>query len=68
MSSTSSTASCRGLASPILCRMFNKQDYGFLYLEDSKLSEPVNIALLEFIEDGTVATIHRKWFGEPEDG
>ena len=52
----------------VVGKMFNKQDYAFLYPEGSKLNEPVDRALLKLIENGTVATIHKKWFGEPGDG
>lgn len=49
----------------VVGKMFNKQDYAFLYPENSRLNESVNRMLLKLIENGTVATIHRKWFGEP---
>jgi len=50
----------------VVGKMFNKQDYAFLYPESSRLNESINRALLKLIENGTVATLHRKWFGEPE--
>lgn len=52
----------------IVGNMFNKQDYGFLYPENSSLlDEHVNRTLLKLIENGTIARIHTKWFGEPRD-
>jgi len=42
--------------------LFDKQDYGFLYPEHSRLKEPIDRALLKLTENGTVAEFHRKWF------
>lgn len=51
----------------VVGKMFNKQDYGFLFPEGSSLKEPTNRALLKLIENGKVTTIHSKWFGEPDE-
>lgn len=50
----------------VVGRMFGKQDYAFLLPEGSKLKESVDRALLKLIENGTIATIHSKWFGGEE--
>lgn len=52
----------------IVGKMFNKQDYAFLYPEGSKLNETINRILLKLCENGTVSNIHKKWFGDPRDG
>jgi ABC-type amino acid transport substrate-binding protein len=52
----------------VVGKMFNKQDYAFLYPESSRLNEPVNRTLLKLVENGTVTTLHRKWFGESGGG
>ncbi len=52
----------------IVGKMFNKQDYAFLYPEGSKLNETINRILLKLCENGTVSNIHKKWFGDPKDG
>lgn len=41
--------------------------YGIAFPLGSPLRKPVNIALLEMMEDGTYAELYRKWFGaDPE--
>jgi ABC-type amino acid transport substrate-binding protein len=52
----------------IVGKMFNKQDYAFLYPEGSKLNETINRILLKLCENGTVSNIHKKWFGKSRDG
>ncbi|MFO7577720.1 MAG: glutamine ABC transporter substrate-binding protein GlnH [Pelovirga sp.] len=41
--------------------------YGIAFPLGSPLRKPVNVALLEMMEDGTYAELYRKWFGtDPE--
>lgn len=40
------------------------QSYGIGFPQGSELRDPVNVALLELIEDGTYDEIYAKWFGE----
>lgn len=44
--------------------LFNKQDYAILYPENSKLKEPINRILLKLSENGQLAELYTKWFGE----
>lgn len=37
--------------------------YGIAFPMGSKLRKPVNVALLEMMEDGTYAELYQKWFG-----
>ncbi len=37
--------------------------YGIAFPMGSKLRKPVNVALLEMMEDGTYAELYEKWFG-----
>lgn len=37
--------------------------YGIAFPDGSKLREPVNIALLKMMEDGTYDELYKKWFG-----
>jgi len=39
------------------------QSYGIGFPQGSELRDKANVALLEVIEDGTLAKIYRKWFG-----
>jgi polar amino acid transport system substrate-binding protein len=48
-------------------KMFNRQDYGFLFPERSDLKENIDRTLLKLIENGTITTLHQKWFGTSEE-
>lgn len=50
----------------VVGKMFNKQDYAYIYPEGSRLIEQVNRALLKLTENGTITTLHRNWFGNPQ--
>lgn len=49
--------------------VYEGQQYGIAFPQDSKWREPVNEALASMKEDGTFAEIYKKWFDEepPED-
>jgi polar amino acid transport system substrate-binding protein len=47
----------------ILPEIYERDMYGIALPEDSPLRTPINIALLETIEDGTYDQIRRRWFG-----
>lgn len=42
---------------------FHKQNYGLALQSKSELTEEINHALLELIENGTYQKIHNQWFG-----
>jgi len=44
--------------------LFNKQNYAILYPENSELKEPINRILLKLSENGQLAELYTKWFGE----
>lgn len=44
--------------------LFNKQDYAILYPENSALKEPVDRVMLRLSENGRLAELYAKWFGE----
>lgn len=46
--------------------LFEKQNYGIAFPEDSPLVESVNRSLLRMQEDGTIDRIYKKYFGTPE--
>jgi polar amino acid transport system substrate-binding protein len=48
------------LAGPI----FQQENYGIALPTGSSLNEPINQSLLKLRENGTYATLYRKWFGE----
>lgn len=43
---------------------FQQENYGIALPTDSRLIEPINQSLLKLRENGTYATLYRKWFGE----
>lgn len=45
--------------------MLQPEKYGVAFPEGSPLVEPVNRALLKLREDGTIASIHDRWFEAP---
>lgn len=44
--------------------LYKGQSYGMAFPQGSKLREKVSIAILKLKENGTYATIYKKWFGE----
>lgn len=46
-------------------RMFHLEKYGLALPIDSPLREPINNAILEMYQDGTIETLNQKWFGKP---
>ena len=44
--------------------LFRPESFGLFFPEDSPLTEPVNVALLEFREDGGYTKLQQKYFGE----
>ena len=44
--------------------LFEKQDYGFAFPEQSALRKIVNGCLLKLAEEGYFEELDRKWFGE----
>ncbi len=52
----------------ILARIPTGDRFGIMLPKDSPLLERVNAAITEIKQDGTLAEIHKKWFGVlPED-
>jgi len=47
--------------------LYDGQSYGLAFPQGSALREPVNIALLQIMEDGRYDTLHARWFGD-DDG
>ena len=45
--------------------LFEKQGYGIGLQQDSPYRAQINKSLLKLIEDGTLADLDKKWFGEP---
>jgi polar amino acid transport system substrate-binding protein len=43
--------------------IFEELSYGIAFQHDSPYREPINLALLELVENGTYRDIHTKWFG-----
>jgi polar amino acid transport system substrate-binding protein len=43
---------------------FQHENYGIALPTGSPLIEPINQSLLKLRENGTYATLYRKWFGE----
>lgn len=43
--------------------VFDEQDYGIALQQNSSLREPLNLALLEIMSDGTYEKLYSKWFG-----
>lgn len=47
--------------------LYQGQSYGIAFPQGSELREKVSITILKFMEDGTYASIYKKWFGtEPK--
>jgi glutamine transport system substrate-binding protein len=47
--------------------LYQGQSYGIAFPQGSELREKVSISILKFMEDGTYASIYKKWFGtEPK--
>ncbi|MCY4021469.1 MAG: transporter substrate-binding domain-containing protein [Chloroflexi bacterium] len=51
----------------LLPDLLTQEQLGFIYPLDSDLVEPINMALGSMMEDGTLAAINAKWFGDGED-
>jgi polar amino acid transport system substrate-binding protein len=47
---------------------FRPESYGIIFPLGSTLRRPVDLALLKLVENGTYASLQRKWFGQPEGG
>ena len=46
--------------------LFEKQGYGIGLQQNSPYRAQINTSLLKLIEDGTLAELDKKWFGEPD--
>lgn len=46
--------------------IFQKESYAIALPNGSPYREPINAALLKIREDGTYATLYKKWFGEDQ--
>ncbi len=51
----------------LLPDLLTQEQLGFIYPLDSDLVEPINMALGSMMEDGTLAAINAKWFGDGEE-
>lgn len=50
----------------VVGKMFDRQDYAFLLQDASQLKEPLDRTLLKLGENGTMADLNKKWFGNEE--
>ena len=48
----------------LLPDLLTQEELGFIYPLDSDLVEPINAALASMVEDGTLAELNAKWFGD----
>ncbi|WP_286197153.1 transporter substrate-binding domain-containing protein [Tropicibacter sp. R15_0] len=48
----------------MLDRQFRPEDYGIALPAESALREPINVALLQLMENGEYEEIARRWFGQ----
>ncbi len=51
----------------LLPDLLTQEQLGFIYPLDSDLVEPINMALGSMMEDGSLAAINAKWFGDGEE-
>jgi len=53
----------------VVQRIETGEKYSFMFNKDAELASQVNSIITELKEDGTVAELHKKWFGKlPEEG
>jgi polar amino acid transport system substrate-binding protein len=47
---------------------FRAENYGIIFPLGSPMRRPVNEILLKLVENGTYASLYKKWFGEENSG